>query len=128
MLVKNSLKWLIPLMILFSSCHEKAKVFSNHEEIVRVTKGDEFVLKIQSNHSTGYQWMEMLAIDTNLLLLKFVDYKIDNPKIDGGGGYEFWYFVAKNSGETAVKLKYQRPWESDPPADTLEFRIHIGME
>jgi|GEM_PF-3311846 len=124
-MVKRIAVLMVLVFLILCSCKDKKNVFTVDQNRVSVKTGDEFILKIISNHSTGYKWMEETTIDTQFLQLKLVDYIINNKNTDGGGGYEYWHFKALNKGETVVKLKYVQPFEDLPPDKMVNFKIII---
>jgi inhibitor of cysteine peptidase len=94
---------------------------------IEVRSGSEFELALQSNHSTGYEWV--LVDSAALGPLRFVakHYAIPRRNRDrnGAGGTERWIFSAPSAGSGVISLAYKRPWETKPPADSARFRVTI---
>jgi len=112
-------------LFIWMSCKDEKNVFTVEQNKVTVKAGTEFILKIISNHSTGYKWFEEAPIDSSILQLKLVDYQITDKNSDGGGGYEYWHFKALKTGETEVRLKYVQSWENLPADKMVNFKIIV---
>lgn len=84
---------------------------------IEVNVGENAVISLEANHSTGYSWQLAKPVDAEML--QFVDkqYETDESQLIGGGGKEVWTFKALKSGKTEMTFNYVRPWEKDvPPA------------
>jgi len=121
------------LMILFIShgCAQESvmkqkKVFSGSETPFVMKVGDEFVLTLESNPTTGYRWQVADKLDGKIVRLISSEYKAPDTKLVGAGGNEVWTFRAEGRGKTAINLIYVRPWEKDtPPAKTATVIIAV---
>ncbi len=82
---------------------------------VEVTLGQNAVITLESNHTTGFRWE--LAAPLDRTKLEFVDtnYVTGGSGLIGAGGQEVWTFKTINSGTTEVALKYIQPWEKNKP-------------
>ena len=88
--------------------------------------GDEFKITLESNPSTGNQWLIAKPLDAQLLKLLGSDFKRGRPGTPGGGGHEILSFKALGEGRTQIHLKYGRLWEQDvAPARTTNFTVVI---
>lgn len=99
---------------------KQKRVFSGSEAPFAMKVGDEFVLTLESNPSTGYLWRLAEKPDENTVTLVSSEYRaVPDTKRVGAGGNEVWTFRAKGKGKAAINLIYVRPWEKDiPPART----------
>lgn len=91
--------------------------------------GQELILSLEDNPSTGYAWDFSQPYDTKLL--EAVSDKIfvsntPNGNIVGQGGRTYWAFKALQPGTTELNLRYARPWESTQPAKTFKLTVKIG--
>jgi len=94
-------------------------------ETIEVTVGEEFVISLDSNPSTGYSWEVTSSLPAWLELIgsEYIPTPTDPPVI-GGGGTEEWTFRANAAGTATVTFEYRRPWEKDqPPAQRKTFVI-----
>ena len=73
--------------------------------------GDEFVVTLASNVTTGYKWQ--LSGKPNSGVVVFVKSVNNEPNqaIPDRGGSESWTFKAIGKGSTNITLQYIRPWE-----------------
>jgi predicted secreted protein len=89
---------------------------------IEVITGQGFTISLESIPPAGYTWT--VEYDPNMVNLlkpkKYVPYS----SAVGGGGWEIFEFQAKQPGETLIKAKYQRSWETKP-LETNLFKIHI---
>lgn len=105
------------------------------ETHITVNTPGEFLIKIESNLTTGYSWS--LQKPTDETLVKFKGLKEPDeeeegeegktePPLMGAPSYEIFMFEALRQGKTEVLLKYHRPWEKDtPPEKTHKIVITI---
>lgn len=76
-----------------------------------------FNVILKSNQTTGYIWTLKNIDDYLIQPIKRVYISNENNKgFTGGGGYEIWTFMAKQSSfivpqTTSITLIYSRPWE-----------------
>ncbi|OPY74035.1 MAG: Chagasin family peptidase inhibitor I42 [Syntrophorhabdus sp. PtaU1.Bin058] len=121
------------LLILFmshgcaqESAMKRKKVFSGSETPFVMKAGDEFVLTLESNPTTGYRWQIADKPDEKIVRLIGSEYKAPDTKLVGAGGNEIWTFRAEGKGKAAINLIYVRPWEKGtPPAKTANVTIVV---
>lgn len=102
--------------------------YSDTADTIRVTVGGRFMLALESNPSTGYQWQFTAPYDSTAL--KLVEHKYaskPNPdKLVGRGGHDQWLFEALKEGSGSVSLRYLRAWDSTSVAREAEFIFEIS--
>lgn len=106
---------------------KQKKVFSGSEAPFAMKVGDEFVLTLESNPSTGYLWRLVVKPDESTVQLVSSEYRAapDTNRV-GAGGNEVWTFLATGKGKAEISLIYIRPWEKDkPPAKTARVIIIV---
>jgi len=86
---------------------------ANDGKAIRVREGDEIVLGLPENATTGYRWHVgrsdgLDEKDTG----EREGPKGPNPQVGGGGTRKF-RFVAKSPGSARLELKHWREWEGD---------------
>lgn len=92
---------------------------------IQIPKRQEFVILLESNQTTGFQWA--VQLNSNFIEFKGKQY-ITNEAGEGMvgvGGQEQFTFIASQSGSTEIILTYARPWESVQPEKTLIYNITI---
>lgn len=96
------------------------------EKPLTVAAGEEFKITLDSNPTTGYQWLMARPLDEKFLKLLGSEYK--RGRSGGGfgaGGHEVLTFKARNEGKTQIHLKYARLWEQSAAARTTNFVVVI---
>jgi len=94
-------------------------------ETIEVTVGQDFVLSLESNPTTGYSWELTGPLPAWLELIgsEYIPTPTDPPMV-GSGGVEEWTFRANDAGTATITFEYRRPWEKDqPPAERKTFVI-----
>ncbi|MCD6452736.1 MAG: protease inhibitor I42 family protein [Dehalococcoidales bacterium] len=91
---------------------------------MKVRVGQEFVIALESNITTGYSWQE--SHDEALVELVGNTYKQSQHSqgLVGAGGTEYFRFKALSSGRAEITLNYKRPWEEEI-AETKVFTVDI---
>lgn len=86
--------------------------------------GEDFLITMPSNPSTGYTWTA--DFDENYLMLRTKDFVADktNSQTVGAGGTEIFTFVSIKAGETKIIMGYGRSWESKPSEKRI-FKYNI---
>lgn len=102
-------------------------VYSDPSQPIEVRAGSEFVLALKSNQSTGYRWVVADYDALAPLQLISTDYTVprENRDRNGAGGTERWTFRAPSPGNSTISLAYRRLLKSQPPADSMRFRVTV---
>lgn len=88
---------------------------------VTLVVGQDLLVTLDSNPTTGYDWLVDTAPDAAVLTLSerlYVPTPVD-PGIAGSGGATTTRFTAVAAGTTSIVLRYKRSWEDDTPGDEL---------
>ena len=79
---------------------------------VEIAKGENLVVTLFSNGTTGFSWDENAQIaDMDIIQQLKHDVIRTETNVLGAADAEQWTFQAKNAGKTTVHLEYSRPWE-----------------
>lgn len=100
-------------------------VYTRSGETISAEVGEEFVILLESNPSTGYEW----SVTEQPPEVRLVAQRYDPPaqQIPGRGGHEELRFEARTAGRATLELGYSRPFEPDtPPVETATFELRIG--
>ena len=87
------------------------------ELLISVNVGQEFVIALDENPSTGYTWQE--EFDDSFLELVADKYepplepKEGEPPIVGAPGTRIFEFKALKEGQTEITTILKRPWEEE---------------
>jgi inhibitor of cysteine peptidase len=96
---------------------------SGHPVALRI--GQELILTLNSNPSTGYRWMRTDTETSVLVTLGKPAYQ-PGGRLLGASGMELWKFRAERNGVPTLKLEYRRPWEKNTPsAETMVLHVTI---
>jgi predicted secreted protein len=90
--------------------------------------GQELVVRLASNPTTGYRWTLGDASVTALAMSATPAYRQDPAAegVMGAGGVETWRFLAIAPGRAKLSLEYRRPWEHDAaPAEAIVFDVQV---
>lgn len=79
---------------------------------IEVTVGDEVMIELEANPSTGFSWTHEAGDVAILAPMGEPDYQSDSD-LPGSAGMMTWHFEARAAGSTKVELAYRRPWETD---------------
>jgi inhibitor of cysteine peptidase len=94
--------------------------------VVQAKVGQEFEVKLEANHTTGYRWDLVKPVDTNAVKLVSESYSSKVKGRVGAGGEETWRFKALKAGETPIGFKHVRPWETNAvPGKTTNFLVKV---
>jgi inhibitor of cysteine peptidase len=92
---------------------------------VTMTVGQDLVLRLESNPSTGYGW-EVAELDTSVVAQQGEPRFLPSSDLPGASGIETWRFRAVGRGRTDLRLVYRRSWETEPPLRELQLRLCVS--
>ncbi|MDH1261911.1 protease inhibitor I42 family protein [Pseudomonas sp. GD03944] len=92
-----------------------------------LSPGQQLVLTLPSNPTTGFRWT--VRDDAGALLESLGPEVYSNSEdagLVGSAGQSTWRFQAKQPGEGHLLLTYQRPWEPEvAPEQTFDCAIRV---
>jgi inhibitor of cysteine peptidase len=92
---------------------------------VGLAVGQELVVKLPSNPSTGYSWSVAESETRALASLGKPTYQA-RGSLPGSGGVQTWELRAAKIGSEMLKFEYRRPWEKKlPPAKIVIFHVTV---
>ncbi len=92
---------------------------------LQVTQGDELVISLESNPTTGYSWAESKSSQaSDVLQLVSKKYESESDAI-GAGGVETWTYKAVGAGTANLELDYLRPFEPDKIAGKFTLTVDV---
>ena len=80
-------------------------------ENITVKKGQEFTIILESNPTTGYQWIP--TFNTSMINLVSHNFQPSTTKLMGSPGTDTFKFKATNQGTESLKMIYKRTWEKE---------------
>ncbi len=101
---------------------------ADNGKTVPVRSGDELVLRLAENPSTGYRWV--LEGDVGAVLEVVEASSVPTAEVGiGGGGQRVWTLKAKNDGSVGLLLTLRRAWEGDRSIiKSFEVRIQVDSQ
>lgn len=101
---------------------------SDQGETFEVRPGDQILIRLEENPTTGYQWHVDLA-DEQVLALEGSDYVQAEDAGVGGGGTRTFRFGAQSPGTVDLVLRLRREWEAEEAAiDRFDVTIRVQGE
>ena len=91
------------------------------DENITVKKGQEFTIILESNPSTGYQWIP--TFNTSIINLVSHNFQA-STKLMGSPGTDTFKFKATNQGTEPLKMIYKRSWEKEFVKEKV-FKINV---
>ena len=91
---------------------------------IEVHPGDELVVRLEENPTTGYRW-QIDRIDGPLEPAGD-SYELSAPGMIGGGGSHEFRFRATGPGTADLTLKHLRSWEGDASI-TQRFAVTVNV-
>jgi|YNPNPStandDraft_1061719.scaffolds.fasta_scaffold252993_1 inhibitor of cysteine peptidase len=97
---------------------------ADHGREVRLRPGQEIILCLEGNPTTGFTW-EVAELDSAAIAqMKEMEFTPHSNLVGAPGTFTF-RFKALRRGAATLRLVYRRPWERVAPADTFSVRIVV---
>lgn len=107
-----------------AGCLEEVKTYDDSGQTIDIGVGQEFVIALGSNQSTGYSWQASYDETMLELIGGQSTYELSEEELVGAGGIEYFRFKALEEGETTINLVYKRPFEEEI-IDQKVFTVNI---
>lgn len=108
--------------------NSSVKTYTEKDTNVTAKVGSQFVIQLQSNRTTGYQWGVSGTLDSAVVKKvssKYVPGKNAQKQV-GAGGVEDWTFEAAGKGSAKIVMVYMQPFEQQAaPAWTVTFDVTV---
>jgi inhibitor of cysteine peptidase len=93
-------------------------------QTIRVRPGDEIVLRLRENPTTGFRWQVETAAP---FVVEIADnFELDaQPQIGSGGSREWRFQVTSSQGVGRLALKHWQSWEGDA---SISDRFSVELE
>ncbi len=115
------------VMVMVGGCGSGDVTFTDPGERFEVDPGEEFVVVLESNATTGFSWQ--LEVDPPSEVVRLVRDVYVEPDTDlvGAGGRQELTFEAVADGSTFIQLWYVRSFDDPPePGDRAQFDVIVG--
>lgn len=103
--------------------------YTDPGNIIQTETGRIFVIVLDANATTGYEWQIEQPFDKLALEAIGKEYVKGSSDMPGAGGKEKWTFraLAFRRGYVPLSFKYIRPWEKDvQAAKEVTFKVIIN--
>jgi len=103
----------------------KAKNSQNGDFDYKIKKGEEFIINLDENVTTGHSWN--YKIDNEKIVKLLEDEHIEpSTKLIGASGSHKFVFLGEKKGEATITFKYFRVWKDEESSvDMKEFKIKV---
>ena len=99
---------------------------SESGQAVVLSVGQELVVTLPSNPSTGYAW-SFQSSSSGVLRAGDSEYVPTPPVLPGSGGQERFTFTGAAEGRTTLRFEYRRAFETGvPAARVIEYAVVVG--
>jgi inhibitor of cysteine peptidase len=106
--------------------HIEQKNRNDMVDTIKAAVDKTFVITMDANATTGYEWQLAGSIDDSLIGLVRSEYVPHKTGLVGSGGKSIWTFKAIRAGKAQIAFKYVRPWEKDiPPVKQAMYTVDI---
>ena len=113
-------------VVLGAGVYLYSKLAAGSTRVLKMNVGDEFIIMLTSNRTTGYEWQIDRPLEGNKIKQAGLIYTPDQTGLVGSGGKEEWRFKARGPGKSKIFFKYVRPWEKGiKPVDKKVFDVEI---
>lgn len=105
------------------------KTYGKSDTNITAVAGEQFVIQLDSNPTTGYEWSTTKPLDTAVVKKVQSQYIPDKVAkgVVGSGGVEKWTFEAVAKGKTTIVMGYARPFEKGvPPTQMVTFKVVVN--
>jgi len=94
-------------------CGGSVKTYVDPVETIITSIEQEFVIALDSNPTTGYDWEENHDPYKLILIEKKYESNEKAEGLVGAGGTQYFRFTSQKTGETEIIFTYKRPWETE---------------
>ncbi|MFC1864726.1 protease inhibitor I42 family protein [Chloroflexota bacterium] len=102
------------------------ETYTDTEKTIITSIEQEFVIALDSNPTTGYDWEEKHDLYKLILIEKKYEPDEKAAGLVGAGGTQYFRFTSQKTGETEITFTYKRPWEEPTSQDvTKVFKVDI---
>lgn len=103
----------------------RKKVYGEGTPTITATVGEQIIIELPSDPTTGYTWMPGGYSDSLVVTLMTSDFVANPSTTFGTGGHHRWTFRAVGRGATTLRFTYGRTWEQSPPDKSATFAINV---
>ena len=98
--------------------------YSVETEHMEVIKGDNFIVRLDENPTTGFEWL--IEVSNGLVVLSNEYIPPQDEGLVGAGNVHVWEIQAVEIGTQQVNGIYKRPWEN-VTGDELKYELTVNV-
>ena len=101
---------------------------SDNGSVQQLKVGDLFVVQLEGNASTGYEWVrvEPASLEGSPVdIVKESDYEDLGTPMPGSPGEFLFRYRAMRPGTVTLGFEYRRPWDTDDPIDSYSVTVWV---
>jgi inhibitor of cysteine peptidase len=99
-------------------------VFGESDTTIEVASGDDFVIELESNQTTGYQWTATSS-DEAVVREQGNEYLAPSSDALGAPGKERFVFATGTTGGATLTLLYSRSFEDGADARQIVYTVTV---
>jgi inhibitor of cysteine peptidase len=108
-----------------STACDGCPTYGETDTTISATAGDEFVIVLDSNPSTGYRWTATSS-DPGVVRVAADEYVAPDTNLLGAPGVQRFLLDPVAAGSATLQLRYARSFEPDDPnITTLSFAVTV---
>jgi inhibitor of cysteine peptidase len=100
-------------------------VFGEDDTAIDVASGDDFVIELESNSTTGYQWTATSS-DEAVVSEQSSEYLKPSTDALGAPGKQRFVFEAGSAGSATLTLQYARGFEDGADAREVTYSVTVS--
>jgi inhibitor of cysteine peptidase len=102
---------------------------TGNDSTVRMQVGEELVISLESNPTTGYTWQLIEPLSSILVQEGEVEFTQQGEEgLVGAGGVEVFRFSAEQAGTATIQMGYLRVWEEGvAPIETFSLTVEVSQ-
>ncbi len=109
--------------LLAGGCSGSVTANTDPDKTIHVKVGEEFIIELKSNPTTGYSWEYTGVYEWIQVMDK--TYETDTPVLTGSGGTDIFTFKANSEGTAMLDFVYKRSWETTS-AEQKTFTVEVS--
>jgi predicted secreted protein len=115
-------------LVLVAGCGGSGpKTYGVSDTSITVGKGQQFIIELASNKTTGFEWGIAKPLDSSIVKRIRSTYTVSSSSNKVGvGGTERWTFEGVGAGTTTIVMTYARSFEKGvPPSQTVTYNVTV---
>ena len=129
-MIKMTAMVLVVLLMLFilvgCGTTPEEKVYGKDDVNIEVKAGESFVIQLEENPTTGYEWTVTIS-DEDIVKLTDDQYntEVTDEDIVGAGGTHAYTFKTLVKGAVQITFVYERSFEENSAVETIVYNVTV---